>query len=134
MARFSDAVALFIVADESSAVCNDAAAAVVLLCWTWSVARLAPVGLDRYTTASGRSASISARKAPAGWPVAVLIVLAWERVRAPRTVRNVANAYRAISESTGTRTRRKIRWRMDRRRSNPMAQASKCEWNGIVTT
>jgi hypothetical protein len=53
-----------------------------------------------------------------------LIVLAWERVRAPRAVRNVANAYNPISESTGTRMSRKIRWRMDRRR-NPMAQASK---------
>ena len=68
-----------------------------------------------------------------GWPVTDLIVLAWERVRAPRAVMNVANAYKAISDSTGTRTSRKIRWRMDRRR-NPMAQASKCEWNGIVTT
>ncbi len=65
-----------------------------------------------------------------GSPVAYLIVLAWPRFSAPRAVRNVANPYSAISDSTGSRTSRKIRVRMDRRR-NPMAQASNCECNGM---
>ena len=103
MACFSGAVALFIVPGEFRSVRSVRATASVLLCWTWSEARLAPVGLDRYTIASGRSASIWLRNAPVGTPVTFLIVVAWDSVSAPRAVRNVANTYSAISESTGTR-------------------------------
>ena len=43
----------------------------------------------------------------------------------------VAKIYSPIRDSTGTRTRRRIRWRMDFRRK-PMALAPESEWNGCV--
>ena len=53
------------------------------------------------------------------------------RLMAAVAVMLVAKIYSPIRDSTGTRTRRRIRWRMDFRRK-PMALAPESEWNGYV--
>ena len=125
MACFSAGVALFIVSGELRAVRRAAAAR-----WSCSPGPAARPGSRRW------GGQVDDRERPLGVDLAqeradglaggVLDRGRLDRFSAPRAVRNVANTYSAISESTGNKTSRKIRVRMDRRR-NPMAQASKCE-------
>src|ERR1700753_4164835 len=62
-------------------------------------------------------------KFPAGTAVAFFSVLVGDGLMPFLAVRPNAKMYNPIRDSTGTRTSRRIFWRMDRRR-NPMAQAS----------
>ena len=82
IASFSPADALPIVPLDFSAVPIVTAAALVLDSAYSSAARLAPVGRERYTSASGRSWSMAARKLPAGTPVALRSVSVRDRLMA----------------------------------------------------
>src|SRR6266581_317831 len=127
IADFSPADALPVVPPGLSATRSAAITAFVFPPCAFSAARLAGDGLDRYTIASGRSALMAPRNAPVGAPVAFLSVLVLARLMASLAVMLVAKAYRPIRDSTGTRTRRRIRWRIDLRRK-PMALAPESEW------
>jgi hypothetical protein len=92
MARFCVADALSWTALEVSAVRRPAVAAFVFVSWSSSLARLAPLGADMYTTASMRSMPTWARNAPVGLPVVLFTVLALERLTASLAVMLTANA------------------------------------------
>ncbi len=128
IAPFSPADALLIVSLEFSAAPIVTAAALVLDSAYSSAARLAPVGRERYTSARGRSWSTAARKSPVGRPVALRSVSVRDRLMVARAVRLVAKMYSPMRDSTGTRTRRRIFWRIDRR-CKPIALAPRCGRN-----
>src|ERR1039457_5007927 len=97
------------------------------------VGRVGQTGRGGEPSASARSVSSPLRNIPAGTPVAFLRVLARARLIAFPAVMLVAKIYSPMRDSTGTRMRRKILWRMDRRRKPMAALASKCEFERIVT-
>src|SRR2546429_6789165 len=92
MSRFSVGEALPWIELEVRAVRRPAVAEFVLVSWSSSLARLAPLGADMYTIASMRSMPTWARNAPAGLPRVLFTVLALARLTASLAVMLTANA------------------------------------------